>query len=398
MTTTHIWPSVARPVGDSIEVSARIEVDRDNQFDLWYRIPHACHDLLPDNADHFVTGAVFGLMQAGSPVHVHGRVSPSLLRNLAEFQNAWAAMRPGLQVVEISADDERESTTPEGPPESVVAFSGGVDSCFSAYRHARGAGLQHPRPLTAGVMVHGFDIPLADSDAFTLAAAKAGRILSSLGLELIPIATNYREVVTDWNHSHGAAIASCLRLFGRRFSHGLVGQTFTYGEIRNIAEGVNALTDPLLSSDSFQIVPDGAACGRSDKIELMRDWPEFLADVRVCWQGSRKDRNCCVCEKCIRSILTFRALGLGLPPCFDRDVTDGQIARLNPGDVVRAEIRYGGLGDLARRHDAGGRWVEVLERTLRRSRRRREPGIYRTLSRVPYYARRLMARVAPGRR
>ena len=191
--------------------------------------------------------------------------------------------------------------------------------------------------------------------------------------------------------------ARCFRLFSRRFSEGLIGQTFTYGELRHVAEGVNALTDPLLSSDSFQIVPDGAAFERADKIETMRDWDEFLRNARVCWQGPQKDRNCCRCEKCVRSILTFRALGLGLPPCFERDVSDQQIAALNPGDVIRATIRYADLGRLAQEHGAAGPWVGTLERTLTTSRRKKEPGIYRTIYRLPYYAGRVMARIIPGR-
>ena len=43
-------------------------------------------------------------------LHVHAGVSPSLLRNLEEFQAAWACWRPGHYArIGISADAERET-------------------------------------------------------------------------------------------------------------------------------------------------------------------------------------------------------------------------------------------------------------------------------------------------
>jgi hypothetical protein len=292
--------------------------------------------------------------------------------------------------VEIDADVECEPDPLESRKGALAAFSGGVDSAFTAYRHATGTSVRHPRRVAGLVMVHGFDIPLSEPDVYDLARERAGRMAASLGLSLIPVVTNHREVVGDWPHSHGAAVASCLALFGRGFNEGLIGQTFTYGEIRHIAEGVNALTDPLLSSDSFRIIPDGAAFERADKIRVLAAWDEFLRDARVCWQGPQKDRNCCVCEKCVRNILTFRALGLGLPPCFERDVDDAQIRRLRPGEETRAAIRYGQLAALANASRAAGPWVEILEKRLASERRARRSRSLQIVRRVrSAFARRL---------
>ncbi len=273
-------------------------------------------------------------------------------------------MHRGLTAVEMTADQETEALQPEGRKGAVVAFSGGVDSCFSAYRHVRGEGLRFPRQVDGAVMIHGFDIPLADGEAFRRAADKSRKILASLDLELMTVQSNYKEIVADFPQSHGPAMASCLALFGGGFREGLIGQTFTYGEIRHIAEGVNALTDPMLSSSAFRVIPDGAAFERADKIKLLGRWDEFLQDLRVCSGWADKGRNCCRCEKCIRNILTFRALGLGLPQCFEHDVTDGQIEKLEPGIGIRPFIRYGDLAELAAASDSSGSWVRVLEKRL----------------------------------
>jgi hypothetical protein len=397
MNVIHIWPEEPRREGNALHVSASIEIPGRERLALWYLVPECQQPQLSTTADHFVLGTVFLLMQGQSDVRVHGQVAPSLLRNLQEFQAAWCAIVPGFSCVSITADREEEPGLATRPKRAVMAFSGGVDSCFTAFRHARAVGTRFPSNLVAGVMVHGFDIPLADKETFASAAARSTRILSSLGLDLFTVATNYRTIVADWDHSHAAAIASCLSLLSRDCTEGLIGQTFTYRELRTVTEGVNALTDPLLSSDCFRIVPDGAAFKRSDKILAMRGWSEFLCDLRVCWEGPQKDRNCCNCEKCMRNILTFRVLGLGLPPCFERDIDDQQVRTLRLGDQARADIRYGGVVRLAAERGVTGSWLRILEERLAAQKRAARPRIVRGLWRLRSYASRAWARVLPGR-
>lgn len=396
MTTAHLWPEEPTRRNGAIESAARIEVPGREPMRLWYQLPEELELDLVAHSDHLVVGVAFLAMQLGLRMKVHGQVSPSLLRNLVEYQAAWCQMRPGLVGVDIDATLEREPDLPESRKGALVAFSGGVDSAFTAFRHVSKVGVRRPRRVAGLVMVHGFDIPLDDPAAFALARERSGRMAASLGLSLIPVVTNHRDVVGDWPHSHGAAVASCLALLGRGFNEGLIGQTFTYGEIRSIAEGVNALTDPLLSSDSFRIVPDGAAFERADKIRVLAGWSEFLHEARVCWQGPRRDRNCCVCEKCVRNILTFRALGLGLPPCFERDVEDEQIRRLRPGEEKRAAIRYGGLAALANASGSAGPWAEVLENRLASVRRERRSRILRLVRRLKSAVGRRLGADDPG--
>ncbi|MBN1663695.1 MAG: hypothetical protein JW943_08845 [Deltaproteobacteria bacterium] len=398
MNVLHIWPEQPKRRDGSIILSASMEAPGAERKVLWYSVPESEESSLAVNADPFVIGFIYLIMESGCNVQVHGEVSPSLLRNLEEFQAAWTAWIPGLRSAAIFADREAEATPSGSREDAAVAFSGGVDSCFTAFRHARAHGPRIPYHPTAGIMVHGFDIPLGDVEVFASSASRSERMLSSLGIALITVATNYREIVADWSHSHGAAIASCLHLFCRRFSKGLIAQSFTYKEILSIHEGVNALTDPLLSSDSFRIIPDGAAFKRTEKIEAMGNWVEFLNNLRVCWQGPYKDRNCCVCEKCVRNILTFRALGLGLPPCFDHDVEDEQIKTLRLGAGPLPSFRYDKLASVAAAHGATGPWVRTLLKRLNTVRRERESRFFRYVYRMQYYAGRVSARIRRGGR
>ncbi len=106
---------------------------------LWYEIEG---DVLPppiELLDAVVPAFLFRAMRQGCALRVHGPVSTRLLANLEEFQAAWACWRPDLyRPVEILPD--REVAAPPAADESaVVAFSGGLDSLFSTWRHRPGS-------------------------------------------------------------------------------------------------------------------------------------------------------------------------------------------------------------------------------------------------------------------
>lgn len=391
--TLRIWPQEPTRSEGRLTLSGILEGPGQERRELWYRLPEQYESFISTSADFLVAGCIYPVMQAGQDVRVHGQVAPSLLHNLVEFQLAWASWQSGLSAVDISADREAESGDKGDKRGALVAFSGGVDSCFSAFRHARAWETRFPSRVAAGLMVHGFDIPLEEPEAFDSSFVRSTRMLASLGLESIPMATNYRALVADWTHSYGAAIASCLMLLAGAYGEGMIGQGLAYEHFRHLNEGSNPLTDALLSSAAFTIVPDGGGYLRADKIRAMSTWTEFLGNLRVCWAGAQRDRNCCKCEKCIRNILTFRVLGLGRPPCFEHDVSIEQIRGLTKLKEITMLTQYDNIVKLA--HEAGPPvpWAIALERRLARNRKRQASAIARHVSRLPYYARRLAARL-----
>jgi hypothetical protein len=369
----HLWPERKRLPDGALELAATVEASGCEPARLWYRVPADWEASISDTADTFIVGALFLLMRLGRDVRVHGDVSPSLLSGVDEFQAAWSIWRPWkYRKVEISADREVETGSEGTREQAISGFSGGVDSSFTAYRHVRGVGLRRSMPLRAGVMVHGFDIPLNEPEVFKRAQAKAARQIGNLGLALIPVTTNYRTLDVEWTDAFGSAVASVLMLFQKTFGTGLIAQGVPYHCYHHIVEGSNPLTDPLLSSDSFRVIPDGAAFQRMDKIEVLSGWAEGLESLRVCWQGQEKDRNCCRCEKCIRNILTFRALGLGLPPCFEHDVSDEQIRGLRSLKEIIISVGYEPIVRLAERAGQGKQsWIRAIRAAIRVSRRNR---------------------------
>jgi hypothetical protein len=250
---------------------------------------------------------------------------------------------------------------------AIAAFSGGVDSCFTMFRHKSGRYGRLTRNLQAGLMVHGFDIPLAQQEVFERAAKKSKAMLNSLGVELIPVATNYREFGLNWEDVFGSAVASTLMLLRGSYTVGLVPSSYTYKSLF-LPWGSNPLTDPLLSSNAFQVIHDGTAFKRIDKIREITNFPAALQSLRVCWEGKERDRNCGRCEKCIRTILGFRVMGIGLPPCFEQDVTDRQILDIKTSK--KSQVTY--FEEILQAAIAAGisdSWVTTIEQCIKRNQR-----------------------------
>lgn len=365
----HVWPQETVRTTDTVTISAQLEWG-DQMHNLWYRVPQADASALSPNCDPFVVATVLLAMGKASQLIIHGEVSPSLLRNLEEFQVAWASWLPQLSVVPMVVDIEREPIIHRAEPVAISAFSGGVDSSYTVFRHATGQIGRRTQSLKAGLFVHGFDIPLGQANAFEQAQQRAMRMLSSVNVALIPMATNFRKVMAPhiaWENGFGTAISSCLLMLQGGFSTGLIPSSYSYRTLA-FPYGSNIVTDALLGSQAYTIIHDGAEKGRFLKINTLINWPEALNDLRVCWQGEQKDRNCCQCEKCIRTILTFRLTGEKCPNCFEKDVSNAQIRRLRlKGGALD------GLTPLVYQAQAQGikdPWLKATKIAIRRSKQR----------------------------
>ena len=73
------------------------------------------------------------------------------------------------------------------------------------------------------------------------------------------------------------------------------------------------MLDPLYSTTSLQIRHENAALSRLEKTQLVGEWDVALKHLRVCNEKksySQGNYNCGNCEKCVRTMTAFLALGL----------------------------------------------------------------------------------------
>ncbi|WP_016952106.1 hypothetical protein [Anabaena sp. PCC 7108] len=193
MSKIHLWQEETTEAEGSITISVTIENPQQTRTRLWYRLPSDYKESVSNSCDAFIVATLMMAMNRSTDLIVHGEVSPSLLRNLTEFQLAWNCWLPNdYSLIDIIADVEKEQINNQTSEKAISAFSGGVDSCFTMFRHRTGSCGRWQRNLTTGLMVHGFDIPLQQTEVFENAAQRSQIMLSSLGVEMIPIATNFR--------------------------------------------------------------------------------------------------------------------------------------------------------------------------------------------------------------
>lgn len=385
--TLHVWPEAPAESGDHVVRSAILETNDGLWERLWYRVPSRWAASLTEQADPFAVACNAFAMRLGCDLHVHGVVSPSLLANLEEYQAVWECWKPQTyQRRTLIADEEREATPAPGNL-TIACFSGGVDACCTAYSHVNRLNGRLNRDIRAGLhVVRAEHLPenlggssdatlTSEADNASRTAENAELLLADLGVPLIRVVTNWtilrKQLDVDWMETFASHFAACMTLFQKEYSVGMLASGDKYYFVR--PHGSTPLTDPMLSSQGFRIVNDGGNLSRIDKIRVVSKWPKAKELLRVCWAGSHEDRNCCRCEKCIRTILDFRVVGEPLPPCFAEDVTDDQIRSTRfKTESQRADFRS--VLEYARSHGKQSEsWVRAVEDCLEADRRRQEP-------------------------
>jgi hypothetical protein len=346
-----------------------VETDGDEQS-LWWALPATFADAVTPFADPWLVGLLFPIMQRDRPVHIEGCVSRSLLQNLEHLMAVWHAWTQGrYHTIQLTADHEAELPPVPEPGKTLVSFSCGVDSCFTTYRHMRGLAGRRSRTISAGVVQHGFDIwpdQAGAQEVYDGVLRDASTMLSSLDLACIPLATNFHDLRVPWGEAWGTQLVSGLSLLSARYDTALIANDMPYTML-DVPWAHHPLTTPMLGSAGFTVLDDGGEATRPEKIRTIANWQEATERLRVCFGVNvpGKHDNCCRCEKCIRTILAFRATGYPLPGAFRHDVTDDQIRRVRLNPVTALRWRH--LAAAAA--DAGldtTSWARAIQTALRR--------------------------------
>ena len=283
------------PVGGFIKVSDR---------NVWIESEAA----LSDSSLWTVPLRLIEAVSTGQPAAMDC-VPPRLAGNLQTIGDIYAAwIENGVEVplrCELSSKDL-------APAEGVsLFFSGGVDSFYSL--------LKHRDEIDQLVLVHGFDIPLAERKVFASVEAMVREVARMFAKKLIVVRTNIHweesgkeSIPCSWGMYHGAALAAVAYALAPVHRKIFIASSYAYADLH--PWGSHPLLDPLWSTEALEFVHDGGE-RRIDKLRALIDYPEALAHLRVCWENT-DENNCCHCEKCVRTMLALRALGVESSPAF----------------------------------------------------------------------------------
>jgi len=312
-----LTPAPPSPSGDLLRQACRIRRTGPSaapDATLWWEGPTTLPPLPEGDAESYLIASLFAAMAEGRDVRIEGAVGRRLLANLEEFMTAWSRWKPSIyRRIRIIPDEIRSEETAPWSPRAVAAFSGGVDATYTVWRHHSGAAGHASRSIAACALVQGFDMPLDQNEKFAVSLELARRTLDDLGIEVVPLRSNLREVFPlDWHDLHGAALVAALQLLKSKAGTLLIGSSDPYDQLL-LPYGSNPVTDPLLSSGSLEVVHDGCGLDRTGKIAAIAGWEAGCANLRVCWKGEQVGANCGRCEKCLRTRLNFLVNGL-VPP------------------------------------------------------------------------------------
>jgi len=164
---------------------------------------------------------------------------------------------------------------------AVSLFSGGVDSSFTLLRHRGALAGRASCHIAAAVLIHGFDIPLENSDAFAVVRNSARRRWNRRSAARLR-ETNWRDVACrNWENEFAAGLA--LAFISLPVSRGSgSSQRRDYAHLHLPWDRTLSRTAcfPAGSSDR-----DGRrGYTRSEKVALIARSPAFRDNLRVCWK------------------------------------------------------------------------------------------------------------------
>ena len=384
---THVEARLVAAGDDRIEVSVR-EPGGEART-LWFASPTASWEAAPETLDFIAVALAHYAARRGLDLHLDGPVTGAQLDQLDQFLTIWSVWRPDLyQHVSISAAVEVPVRAPEDSPAgAVLTFSGGVDAGFALAVHADGQAGRLNRRVDLGVLVVGSDLRHDDPRALALAQDSARRVLESYDARLAVVASNWRQEFCDkWFMSFNTGFMAMLHTFSATHGAGIHATDHNFLlEMNRSPYSSHTSINHLLGNPSFPIVSTGGTHSRIERVEYLGAHPRILERLRVCFQTDAGGGNCGRCEKCVRTQLELRAVGLeeaaapAFPVPFDLDdlrhvdprnvmvvkLFEDIYERLAPEDPIRGEVER-----WLRRHrpvtPAQGR---RLRKRLRRSRR-----------------------------
>ena len=265
------------------------------------------HSIAVD-ASPFLAAVLLPCMKTGDDIFVRGIVSQKLLSNTKKIMELVSSWNIGLRKTNIYVEylkTEKVKHLGKNPRKTRKAsfFSAGVDS-FYTY-------LKHQNDITDFILVHGFDVPLANKAFFKDVKATVKKIATKENVHPIFVETNLADIIERkliWDFAHGGALAA-VGLFLRKG----IQTVYIAGAVKKnelFPYGTHPQLDKLWSTEITKFVHDGNEHSRLGKITSSIAKSELALDnIRVCTQNFKGKYNCSQCFKCLSTMIMITCAG-----------------------------------------------------------------------------------------
>ena len=290
------------------------------------------------NPHIFLVSSLIPAMRAGEKrIQLAQNICPELrvgLETAMKWTRQWH-YDPERPLVRIETKAKKAAICDKRRPRTAFFFSGGVDSLATLRANHLNIPTGHPGFIQDGILIYGLEV--SELDPFSHVRHSLAEIAADTGITLIPIYTNVRSLDEDWHfweqQWEGAVFAAIAHGLVNRIGTASIASTYDIANMMPL--GSHPLIDPLYSSCNLRILHDGITRSRYDRTNLIAKWDVGRNNLRVCNQSefyTADTLNCGKCEKCIRTMLAFLAIGV-----LDK-MTAFPVREISPETV--AEIRW----------------------------------------------------------
>jgi hypothetical protein len=342
----------------------------------------------PPNLDFAAVALCQYAAAAGCDLVLEGQATRAQLDRLEEFLMIWSVWRPDLfRPVAVCAEEEVDPDPPAGRGGAVMGFSGGVDASFALAAHRTGALGRLSRDISLGVMVVDRSLRRGGDTALERASCSARRSLDTYGVELAVVRSNWQEdFCSAWFMGFNTGYMSLLHTFSGTHSAAIHATDRTYlEELHALPYGSHMVINHLLGHHAFPVVSTGGTHARTERIAFLADHPVLLSGLRVCYQDHADGANCGHCEKCVRTQLEMRVVGLPTTEVFPSPFTLDDIQAM---DVRRWPV-LSYFDAILDRLDPEDEAYDTLRRWLRGQRDKWNPETRRLRGRIRHVGREL---------
>jgi hypothetical protein len=385
---------------DEVSVEAVVEVEQPGAAypeTLFFTFPGSCREYVTSRADGFAAALLPLAMRLGERLEIRGDLSGRLAHGMRDYQRIQSTWNPGFfRCVEVTCDRLRIGESRETLGKVGASFSGGVDSFHTLWTHLPD---NEPYPsfrVSHCVMINGFDsdTDLGPTGSFERMRRVYEPMMRRHNLELVVVRTNLLQFIgfMTQKQSFAAFVTAPALVLGRLFSRFYVPSSYKFTLLGMYPDGSHPMFDHLLGTDTMEVIHDGAHLTRVEKTVALSKWTDTYDRLRVCVNTTGVDdetnaiRNCCACEKCLRTMGTLEIVGaLKKFVCFPKALERRRIRSLDYRDRG-SRIFANEIIDFASRSgrkDMAGDFRQALLRSVWLSRFWRRPPVQR-IARASY--------------
>ena len=303
--------------GNKVKLNSRIETHRGSE-DLWFAVDKKYEEYtVHETLDAFLTGLFIHAMELNEDIYLNAPVSERLYYNLTNnIIKIYSILNPEFHEIIIHPKELNHTQLNPGNKNVATGFSGGIDS-FSLLGDYYFNDIKTPHYKVTHLIYNNVGAHGNKADIFF---DKRYDFLKNfeeeVNLPFIKIDSNLHEIInSDFLLSVFPRNVASVMVLQKLFSKYLYASSYTYKDFLTTDIFKIGYTDPLtyglFSTESMECVLAGSELSRIEKTKKVASLEASYKHLYVCTDTSLDEvKNCSVCFKCARTLLTLEMLGL----------------------------------------------------------------------------------------